>query len=77
MIAFDLNGTNGLHAIYSLVPPCFWQLKALGTEGMMKELIQYLRVAEDQFSHGNTYIGIPIYNTVLHGLVEAKEVSRF
>ncbi|KZV33190.1 pentatricopeptide repeat-containing protein [Dorcoceras hygrometricum] len=48
-------------------------LKALGTEGMVKELIQYLRVAEDQLSHGSTYIGMPIYNTVLHSLVEAKE----
>ncbi|XP_073138249.1 pentatricopeptide repeat-containing protein At1g76280 isoform X2 [Henckelia pumila] len=48
-------------------------LKALGTEGMTKELIQHLRVAENQFSHESTYIGIPIYNTVLHGLVEAKE----
>ncbi|XP_073052812.1 pentatricopeptide repeat-containing protein At1g76280-like isoform X1 [Primulina eburnea] len=48
-------------------------LKALGTEGMMKELIQYLHVAENKFSHGSTYVGIPIYNTVLHGLVEAKE----
>lgn len=48
-------------------------LKALGAEGMIRELIQYLRVAENQFSHSNTSLGTPLYNTVLHSLVEAKE----
>lgn len=42
---------------------------------MIKELIQYLHVAKNQFSHGITLIGTPAYNTVLHSLVEAKEVS--
>ncbi|KAJ0086056.1 hypothetical protein Patl1_09416 [Pistacia atlantica] len=49
------------------------QLKALGAEGMMRELIQYLHVAESLFSQSNTYLATPIYNTVLHSLVEAKE----
>ncbi|KAK3006304.1 hypothetical protein RJ639_016858 [Escallonia herrerae] len=48
-------------------------LKALGTEGMIRELIQYLRVAENQFSHSSIVLGTPIYNTALHSLVEAKE----
>ncbi|KAK3034795.1 hypothetical protein RJ639_033700 [Escallonia herrerae] len=48
-------------------------LKALGTEGMIRELIQYLRVAENQFSSSSIVLGTPIYNTVLHSLVEAKE----
>ncbi|KAL3340730.1 hypothetical protein AABB24_029054 [Solanum stoloniferum] len=48
-------------------------LKALGTEGMVKELIQYLRAAENRFSRYDTYMITPVYNTVLHSLVEAKE----
>ncbi|KAK6116789.1 hypothetical protein DH2020_049522 [Rehmannia glutinosa] len=48
-------------------------LKALGMEGMTKEMIQYLRVAENQFLHRSIHLGIHIYNTVLHSLVEAKE----
>ncbi|XP_034675182.1 pentatricopeptide repeat-containing protein At1g76280 isoform X5 [Vitis riparia] len=48
-------------------------LKALGAEGMIRELMQYLHVAENQFFRTNTYLGTPIYNTVLHSLVEAKE----
>jgi len=42
---------------------------------MMRELMQYLCVAEDLFYHSNMHLGIPIYNTVLHSLVEAEEVS--
>ncbi|CAL8113903.1 unnamed protein product [Prunus armeniaca] len=49
------------------------QLKALGAEGMIRELIQYLDVAENIFCRNNIYLGTPIYNTVLHSLVEAKE----
>ncbi|OIT22794.1 PREDICTED: pentatricopeptide repeat-containing protein At1g76280 isoform X2 [Nicotiana attenuata] len=48
-------------------------LKALGTEGMIKELIQYLHAAENRFSRYDTYMITPVYNTVLHSLVEAKE----
>ncbi|CAK9178337.1 unnamed protein product [Ilex paraguariensis] len=48
-------------------------LKALGAEGMIRELIQYLQVAENLFSFSNSFLGTPIYNTVLHSLVEAKE----
>lgn len=42
---------------------------------MITELIQYLHVAEDLFCGDNTYLRMPIYKTVLHALVEAKEVS--
>ena len=52
-----------------------FQLKALGTEGMIRELIQYLHVAENLFCRNNVDLGTPIYNTVLHSLVEAKEVG--
>ncbi|KAF3455799.1 hypothetical protein FNV43_RR00441 [Rhamnella rubrinervis] len=48
-------------------------LRALGAEGMIKELIHYLHMAENYFSHNNTHVGTPIYNTVLHSLVEANE----
>lgn len=51
-----------------------FQLKALGTEGMVKELIQYLRAAENRFSRYDTYMITPVYNTALHSLIEAKEV---
>ncbi|CAN1311614.1 Pentatricopeptide repeat-containing protein At1g76280 [Linum perenne] len=52
-------------------------LKALGTEGMTHELVQHLRFAEDLFSRNNTYLGSPIYNIVLHALVEAQESYKF
>ncbi|KAI3725538.1 hypothetical protein L1987_65328 [Smallanthus sonchifolius] len=43
-------------------------LRALGSEGMISGLLHYLRVAENQFTPGT-----PIYNIVLHSLIEAKE----
>lgn len=52
-----------------------FQLRALGAEGMIKELIHYLHMAENYFSGNNTHVGTPIYNTVLHSLVEANEVG--
>ncbi|KAF3445911.1 hypothetical protein FNV43_RR11088 [Rhamnella rubrinervis] len=48
-------------------------LRALGAEGMIKELIHYFHMAENYFSHNNTHVGTPMYNTVLHSLVEANE----
>ncbi|KAL6207627.1 hypothetical protein ACLB2K_018584 [Fragaria x ananassa] len=48
-------------------------LKALGAEGMMRELIHYLHVAEDLLSHNNMYLGTPIYNTALNSLVKSEE----
>ncbi|KAL6573414.1 hypothetical protein OROHE_001873 [Orobanche hederae] len=48
-------------------------LKALGMEGMTKEMIQYLRVAENQFLQRGSHLSIHTYNTVLHSLVEAKQ----
>lgn len=42
---------------------------------MIREMIHYLHVAESLFSRNGTYLGIPIYNMVLHSLVEAKEVG--
>ncbi|XVE94428.1 hypothetical protein REPUB_Repub02eG0007700 [Reevesia pubescens] len=52
------------------------QLKALGAEGMTRELLQYLHVAKNLFCHTNTYLGAPIYSTVLHSLVEAEESHK-
>ncbi|KAI3797048.1 hypothetical protein L1987_39738 [Smallanthus sonchifolius] len=43
-------------------------LRALGSEGMISGLLHYLRVAENQFTPG-----APIYNIVLHSLIEAEE----
>ncbi|BBG96358.1 hypothetical protein Prudu_005143 [Prunus dulcis] len=48
-------------------------MPTLGAEGMIRELIQYLDVAENIFCRNNIYLATPIYNTVLHSLVEAKE----
>ncbi|KAE8646171.1 pentatricopeptide repeat-containing protein At1g76280 isoform X1 [Cucumis sativus] len=48
-------------------------LKALGTEGMKKEVLQYLNLAENLFYYNNTSLGMPVYNTVLHFLVDSKE----
>ncbi|KAM6600779.1 hypothetical protein CsatA_020388 [Cannabis sativa] len=50
-------------------------LKALGAEEMIKELIHYFYVAESLFSRSKIYLGTPICNTVLHYLVEAKEIG--
>lgn len=50
------------------------QLKALGMEGMIKELVQYLRVAENPLSSANSFLGTPIYNIVLSSLVDTGEV---
>lgn len=44
-------------------------LKALGAEGMIRELIQYFRDSK-------TPLGTPTYNTVLHSLVESQESHR-
>ncbi|XP_019453377.1 PREDICTED: pentatricopeptide repeat-containing protein At1g76280 [Lupinus angustifolius] len=49
-------------------------LKALGEEGMITELIQYLQVAENLFFYGrNPSLGTEMYNIALHYLVKAKE----
>ncbi|XP_017430146.1 pentatricopeptide repeat-containing protein At1g76280 isoform X2 [Vigna angularis] len=48
-------------------------LKALGEEGMIRALIQYLHLAENLFIYQNPSLGTHMYNTVLHYLVEAKE----
>ncbi|KAK6939232.1 Pentatricopeptide repeat [Dillenia turbinata] len=48
-------------------------LRALGAEGMVEELIHYLHVAENHFNRGNCYLATPIYNTVLHSLIEENE----
>ncbi|MED6118485.1 hypothetical protein PIB30_003233 [Stylosanthes scabra] len=48
-------------------------LKALGAEGMIRELVQYLHVAENLFIYNNPSLGTDIYNTVLHYLVESRE----
>lgn len=68
-IEMDMAKNGVQHSILSMKN----LLKALGAEGMIRELIQYLQVAENLFCRSNTYIGTPIYNTVLHSLVEAKE----
>lgn len=52
-------------------------LKALEAEGMVKELLQYLYVAEDHFNSRDApsapLLETNMYNSVLHALVEAKE----
>lgn len=48
-------------------------MKALGTEGMIKELFHYLQFAENSFSSLHNILGTSTYNTVLHSLVQAKQ----
>lgn len=50
-------------------------LKSLGAVGLLKEMIQYLHAAENQFPHYQTCLETCHYNTVLHFLVRAKEIS--
>ncbi|KAG9442350.1 hypothetical protein H6P81_018204 [Aristolochia fimbriata] len=49
-------------------------MKALGDEGMVRELLEYLRVVENWFHHANSYSATVLYNIVLHALVECNEV---
>ncbi|XP_045825431.1 pentatricopeptide repeat-containing protein At1g76280-like [Trifolium pratense] len=48
-------------------------LKSLGEVGMIRELVQYLHVAENLFIYSNPSLGTDMYNIVLHYLVEAQE----
>eukprot|EP01018_Ginkgo_biloba_P036271 Gb_37339 [translate_table: standard] len=49
-------------------------MKAFGAEGMVKELLQYLHVAEDRFNGRDArHLETNLYNIVLHALVEANE----
>ncbi|XP_071919961.1 pentatricopeptide repeat-containing protein At1g76280-like isoform X4 [Coffea arabica] len=52
---------------------CDVLLRALGMEGMIKELTQYLHDAERPSSSLYALLGTPVYNVVLHSLVQAKE----
>ncbi|KAJ4717572.1 Pentatricopeptide repeat [Melia azedarach] len=71
-IEMDMTKNNVQHSHLSMKN----LLKALGAEGMTRELIQYLDMAENLFRHSNTFVETPIYNTVLHSLVEARESHR-
>ncbi|XP_031403643.1 pentatricopeptide repeat-containing protein At1g76280 isoform X1 [Punica granatum] len=68
-IEADMAKNNVLHSSTSIRN----LLRALGQEGMIKELIRYLRMAEDLFSRYNLQLGTPVYNTVLFALTAAKE----
>ncbi|XP_022976056.1 pentatricopeptide repeat-containing protein At1g76280 isoform X1 [Cucurbita maxima] len=70
MIEMDMEKHGIQHSHFSMMN----LLKALGAEGMTKELLQYLNVAENLFYYNNTCLGTPIYNTALHFLVESKEI---
>ncbi|XP_054819044.1 pentatricopeptide repeat-containing protein At1g76280 [Prosopis cineraria] len=48
-------------------------LRALGEEGMIREMTQYLHVAENLFIHKDPTLGTAIYNIVLQSLVVAEE----
>ncbi|KAL9238103.1 hypothetical protein vseg_012574 [Gypsophila vaccaria] len=47
-------------------------LKALGSEGMVQEMLRRLYWAERQLSAHN-FLNADVYNTILHSLVESKE----
>jgi len=42
---------------------------------MIRELVQYLHVAENLFIYSNPSLRTDMYNIALHYLVEAQEVS--
>ncbi|KAK4782144.1 hypothetical protein SAY86_016246 [Trapa natans] len=48
-------------------------IRALGHEGMIKEVIRYLRLAEDLSCRNNMQLETPVYNTVLYALTAAEE----
>lgn len=50
----------------------FFQIRALASEGIIDELLQYLSLAEKLFT--DAYPGTLTYNIVLHAFVKAKEV---
>ncbi|XP_068646920.1 pentatricopeptide repeat-containing protein At1g76280 [Aristolochia californica] len=49
-------------------------MKALGDEGMIRELLEYLCMVENWVGHANTDSATVFYNIVLHALVECNEV---
>ncbi|KAK4275054.1 hypothetical protein QN277_018196 [Acacia crassicarpa] len=61
---------NGIHHSYHSLKSL---LRALGEEGMIREMMQYLHVAENLFIHKDPTLGSAIYNIVLQYLVVAKE----
>ncbi|PIA46252.1 hypothetical protein AQUCO_01500044v1 [Aquilegia coerulea] len=68
-IELDMRKNGILHSHSSMEK----LLKALGAEGMIKELMQHFHMAENQLILTNNFKGTIIYNTVLHSLVEANE----
>lgn len=60
---------NGIQHSYASIRNL---LKALGSEGMISGVDHYLQVAQNKL----TTPGTPIYNIVLHSLVEAKEDEK-
>ncbi|XP_073011123.1 pentatricopeptide repeat-containing protein At1g76280 isoform X2 [Typha latifolia] len=48
-------------------------IRALGAEGMIQEMLQYLNVAESMLWMMDPYKRSDMYNTVLHALVKSKE----
>lgn len=51
------------------------QIRALGDEGMIEEMLQYPKVAENMLWQADSHQKTDMYNVVLHALVVAKEVS--
>ncbi|XP_050366635.1 pentatricopeptide repeat-containing protein At1g76280 [Argentina anserina] len=68
-IEVDMASYGIQHSALSMT----YLLKTLGAEGMTRELIHYLHVAEDLFCHNDMYLGTPVYNTVLHSLVDSED----
>lgn len=55
-------------------PP--FQIRALGSEGMIQDMLRYLDIAENLLWQTDAHQTNDLYNIVLHALVKAKEVSR-
>ena len=72
-VFFNISSDTTMYPLQpSPWPFSLLKLKALGSEGMVQQLLQYLhRVESKFFSH---ILDTDIFNAVLHSLVEAKEV---
>ncbi|CAD5169141.1 unnamed protein product [Musa acuminata subsp. malaccensis] len=64
---------NGIHHSYASMKNL---IRALGSEGMIQDMLRYLDIAENLLWQTDAHQTNDLYNIVLHALVKAKEVSR-
>lgn len=60
---------------YDIILNLLFQIRALGTEGMIQEMLRYLNIAENILQNVDPYQRTDMYNIVLRALIKAKDVS--